>query len=1145
MFSLTDSFRAYDENKQPYSFYVERHTETANLHAWVENDRFHLSSIGNRHILSAPAFTLGRFEMDFMFNYMDVFKTNFTVFFGYDEATRRGLGLKFVYDLDLSLEITLSAVEGGVFSPIATETLILPTQLKEELYSFSLNIGENRLSGTYAGAEFEIPCAPRRGKLALERHHCMGELIIDRIAFSTGDEIPRQPLVPKTEIDIPLVNGGDIPYTLSWQIDKIGDDAYLTAVFGGGTKTRPVNREDRPGQYVAEKDWMTSPYIGLTRGDSREVYSIANGERAFIDPNIFWDCQKALFGDTELPIVNCYKIPTHLVGEGTELLFGYEKLFCTGYVVQSGGSEFRYTLSGELIDYGPALDGRDVYSLSSQEDKLALDFVPNDCYKRDEVIAHIKNNHYFDVSESPRFAFSMQTKTDPDYLEISAAVLNVYESKTVHSFTPEIKISAGKFGYRVLSCEIAVPPMELGVWKLAFEISYCGKHYDRYVKTFEVFDRNLPTNPALASGLPFVFSMPNEQKRLMRNSFDLWNPAKSCDMEHYITCITDTPVEAETRRVWELIKPFKRKWFAWLSSRTCTDWQVENHMDTVKNADYLFASWQELFMDMSQSGLYPVRQDHQLYENFMNRESVRVEILNGFLSENPGIAENLDYRPGMKFTQEHFVQLLTKYLTPWVEYQNRRGHGIMREHNAQLRAINPNFKRSLYGPINSYVTPTLTGHSLKSFGHSDSQALAEDVFTGFCVFEDYPYACSYQTYRGAFIAMNILLESPNLRLYPEQYKGSKGGCIDGAVKNAHAPMGKYDVEGYQISTHSFEFVFNTSFRLPSGYRYWNTYGFHKGDHSEELMARQVLDWRHVVENKPARPLPTTAFLAKYVNEEDVFELTPTSSFINNASELGHGLVYECTREAGIPAGFAMKYESLENFDRDECDVLVLPSLAGADRKYVEKIRALYEAGVNLIAVSKIDGLEDIFGVAPDPHSARFGQVKYADESEYIMARDAEILYKPAGAQVIMTSDSGEALALATGRTLLLNTAVYNLGCSDSSSLYSSKSRFTVGELVRKMLESQLRRLSSPLALGENVGVTLFETQDGRKMLLCIDYTPFDNRQHGPRQAIVKLNLPGIKDVKCEKDIFVGRKKGRVGEIRFDILPHESVFVELI
>ncbi len=1145
MYLLKDSFHTHDANKQPYSFAVERHTETANLHAWVQEDGFHLASVGNRHILNTPAFTHGTLEMTFGFNCMEEIRPGFILMFQYDEASRKGLGVRFDYDLTSAFEIALVEVNGLFLTAKAKTVAQLSEPLQEQLYPFSMTIGDAGVSGSIAGVPFAFDCPAARGKLALERREYIGEMIIGEIRFATEDEFAAETLIPEQKVEIPLVNGGDMPYTVSWRVDKIEGDCYLTAALDGGTRTRPVNREDRPGQYVAEKDWMTSPYLILENSAYKERYNIAVGETCFIDPNIYWDCQKALFGDTELPLTGTYRIPECLIAPDTEVLFGYEALFCSGYASQSGGCEFRFTTDGTLLSYGPARDGGDIYEIRSQEDKLALSFIPEDLYQREDVLAHIRNNHYFDVSEEPRFTLDMRTLTDPSYLEVRAEILDVYESRVLHTPETEITVTEEKDGYHLIQCAITAPKMELGVWKVAFRITYGGRPYHSAVKTFEVFDKDSEQNPALAVGLPFVFSMPNEQKRLMRNSFDLWNPAKSCDVEHYITCITDTPVEAETRQSWRVTKPFKREWFAWLTSRTCTDWQLENHLDTVKNADYLFASWQEKFMDMGPSGLYPLRQDHFNYNCIMNRAPARLPILDDFLKDRPEIAAKLTYQPGSgEFSKEDYIRLMTEHGPEWVAYQNRRGLEIIREYNQELSQLNPNHKRSLYGPINVYVTPTLSAHSTNVFGFSDRKAMAEEVFNGFCVFEDYPYSCSYQTYRGAFTVMTLLLDAPMLRLYPEQYKGSRGGCIDGAVKFAHAPMGAYTLEAYQNSTHAFEYVFNTAYRLPDGFHYWNTYGFHRSDYTDAFMNRLVLDWRHVVEKKPAKPLRSTAFLAEYSDRDDEFVVLDNGFCVNNPAEMGHGLLFECTREAGIPNGFALKYESLASLSADECDVLILPNLAHAAPEAVAQIRRLYEEGVNLIAVSRVDGLEDLFGVALDERTVKLNTLRYGREKEYVKESEAALFYKASSAHTVMHSEAGDVLALGTERTLLLNTSVAHLGSEDSGSVGVSKSPHIVGELVRRMLKEELIRLSSPLAHGENAGVTLFETAKGGTALLAIDYTPFDNRAHGVKQAVIKLNLPGVTGVQCDKPVFVGKKDGIVREVRFDMLPHESVFLDL-
>ena len=144
----------------------------------------------------------------------------------------------------------------------------------------------------------------------------------------------------------------------------------------------------------------------------------------------------------------------------------------------------------------------------------------------------------------------------------------------------------------------------------------------------------------------------------------------------------------------------------------------------------------------------------------------------------------------------------------------------------------------------------------------------------------------------------------------------------------------------------------------------------------------------------------------------------------------------------------------------------------------------------------------------------------------------------------MTSENGEALIVKNGRTVLINTSVTNLRSSDLMYEGCAKMPFVVGNLVRKALKNLVRELSKPLALGENVGVTLFETEDGRKILLAMDYTPFDNKEHGGKEAVVQVNMDNVTDVKCDRELFVGKENGFVKELRFNILEHESVFIEL-
>lgn len=74
----------------------------------------------------------------------------------------------------------------------------------------------------------------------------------------------------------------------------------------------------------------------------------------------------------------------------------------------------------------------------------------------------------------------------------------------------------------------------------------------------------------------------------------------------------------------------------------------------------------------------------------------------------------------------------------------------------------------------------------------------------------------------------------------------------------------------------------------------------------------------------------------------------------------------------------------------------------------------------------------------------------------------------------------------TDRTLIVNTDVLNLGNSNAGQFNPSGFNHFVGTLAKTAVENEISALLSPLAKGENVGVTLFETQKGQKILLAIN-----------------------------------------------------------
>lgn len=1159
MYKLFDDFKTYDSNLQPYSFTCERHTHVDDLHASVEERGFNLRSFGNRFILNTPKLCSFALETCFSYTFMEEINPVVDIYFGYDRGRRLGTGIRLEYELSGSMIVSLLSLEKMKQSIRSTVTLENYHIEEGEIVELTLKLEGSLLSGRIGDRSFEFNTEVTKGYIAIERKNFIGEFIIRSISVASDDEISEEIIIPEKTVEIPLTDGGDIPYLFSYKIVRADDTYYLDTKLFGGTASRKLNREDRPGQYVVELDALKSPFAVLRNGKKELRFNIWCGKKVVCDPNIFWECQRRFFGHPELPICNRFVLDNFEITDSTTISYGYESMMCKGYYNQAGGpSEHIFTLGGELVYTGDAL-GESIIDLYSPEDKYAISLIPKDAYEYDLIVKHLKGNHYFHIDENIKFTLSFKTKLNFNAFRFETEIRDVYDTETLCTGKCNLEVSDFDFGYKRLDAGAEFGILPLGVYKIVYNIYYGDSLYKRYVKAFEVFDKDSDISPAMASGLPFLFSMPNDQKWLATNTFDLWNPKPSCDEQHYISCVTNTPIEAERQRVWEVIKPFGREWFAWLEAKTCKDPDMEKHMDVVKNTDYLYVP--------ARTEAYPLRND--LYRINTYQDPKFREYLHEFLNGNHEIADKVLYKvpeedsgefvrlqvndetgklPEFRaFTYEHLRDLMQKCHKEWMNFANDKILEAYREQNEFLKGLNPKFKRSCYGPFPQYVLPAVSYHSIKAYANLPYDTLAEDLFTGFCVFEDYPSACAYQTYRGAFAVMTIQLYSPKLRIYPELYKNSNpGGCIDGAVKFAHAPMGKYEVPLYYNTTHSLEYVYNTPQRTEEGYKYWTNYGFHKPDHLPELWDEEVRGWKTAINIKPQKPLRTMAMATEYFDEEDVYsdEIISMhgSTNLTNTSEEAHGYIYECTRRHGYNAPFVLKLSTLKSLKAEECDVLVLPTMRYVSDDIRNEVRRLYKEGVSLIAVSHVDGLEDIFGVRETEKTQEVFSLEYNGESEYIYPFDVKFNYAPEGAEVTLTA-GGAPVIMKNDRAVLVNAPIGKLGfgCFVGA---SGKQRKNISRLFDVAMADAIGELSDPLVHGENVGVTLFQSQKGTKQLLCIDYSEYLNVQEEKKIAVVKL-CADIKKVSGDRDITrVYDENGNIIEIRFVIRTHESVMFKV-
>lgn len=515
MFTINDNFTSYNQNRIPYTFSVERHTETANLHAGVTKDGFSLKSIGNRFILNSPEFENAVFKTELMISYPLEIDPCFRLIFGYDKKSRTGNAVQITYHIEeKALSAVLVAVENGQYtciSEVCKQNWFLPVDRPVQL---SLEISDGKIDLKADDAEFLFTSRNTRGNFAIDRDAFIGELIIKSISFVTEDDFEKESIIKTPPLKIPMINGGDIPYTIQYDINKINDEYYMTATLDGGTQSRDLNKSERAGQYVAEIDYMDTPYVGLYDKDKEALFNLAMGEKCFVDPNIFWDCQKDFFGNIDLPIISLFKLDGFTPSANSGFIFGYNNLSCKGYAQQSGGREFRFSSNGSLIYQGGALNGADIYELQSPPDKKAISLISESSAEYKNIINHLKTNHYFSVDEDITFCLLFRTETDTDFLSFNAEIRNVFETEVLAKADVTFSVDTWMKAYTEIKAEANFKPLPVGVYKIIYTILYGGKEYKTISHAFEVYDSAADICPPLASDLPFMFTMNNEQKNL-------------------------------------------------------------------------------------------------------------------------------------------------------------------------------------------------------------------------------------------------------------------------------------------------------------------------------------------------------------------------------------------------------------------------------------------------------------------------------------------------------------------------------------------------------------------------------------------------------------------------------------------------------
>jgi hypothetical protein len=527
------------------------------------------------------------------------------------------------------------------------------------------------------------------------------------------------------------------------------------------------------------------------------------------------------------------------------------------------------------------------------------------------------------------------------------------------------------------------------------------------------------------------------------------------------------------------------------------------------------------------------------------------ELLDKFLDERDGAREKVGYERGDEVSYPVIHNLYLNYQKEWYDYANAARLENFAEQNQMLAKYNPDWKRACYGPFPPYGASMRSYKLTETMGSPSDERLSQIVFTGFCQFEDYPHTCAYQTYRGVFSAGTILLHTPDLRIYPEQYTGGGGGCTDGHVKYANPPFGRRVFPKYFHTTHARDYVYNAACKTDNGYRFWDTYGFMKRDIPMHEHEQFVRDWKYVLAHKPKKLHKSALIVAEVPDDEFVYDMEFVTNygqhFFYNRSEEGIAYAYQVSRELGLPCGAFARWNTLLSVTEEEVDTIVLPSLRGVDERVKAKIRRLYEKGVNLIAVSYVDGLEDIFGVKSAPQTVVIRNLSNGEKTESCYPFKDDALYESDGAKVLMSASSVPAI-FQKGNAVLVNFPICSMGRTyfrQSANL----GRITNSELLKEIFGGVLCQFSAQLIRGEKeCGVTLFEDEKGDTLNTVIDYSNYEViRQEIAEEKTIVINDSGYADAVCVDGKPLRRliKNGTLSGVVVSLRAHESAIIKLI
>lgn len=1113
---FTADFSVGKGNETPVNWKVERHSQ--HVGSTVGPSYFRLLSPGNRYLPLLPKMTT--YKIDLELDRTAIYGKNSNIlrlFYRYDDEDQHGEFIEIIIKKNDGISVLKGIFDGNKFSVreeilsgvLSGNEVNLTVRTDQERTSITINGQDSTSFGTY----YSTPST-----VALEHGGArMQEVRLQKFNVYTTESIKESGILPETKIVFPKgIHMMDIPITYTVSAFQRGDLSVIRATLSGSV----IEQEKSTWFTYHERktDYLTRPYIKIMgrRFNLSDTTLVMSAHQ----PEYFY---QILYEKPDWPL-KCEFILEEQLPEQFLITLGYDH-YCSETAQHAAGGPAEVIVdmpSGRILHQGKALGGYQEnqfdIQIESSPEKRIISLLPGDDPRHEFAVNFARHNHYFMESEPCRFIVNLFSR-EARNIHIEYQIENAFfepllEAQMVTlSETGAVPILPG-----IMQQSFAVDagPMENGVYHLRVKIFRGKKVITEDYRAFEVISReeNAPS-PPLASGLPYLYSAPNEIMNLDNDYFDPWLGANGLNVSHYISCSTFYPGVAKENRIWNTLEVYNRDWWIWAQKRTAEHPGIDANKELIAHANYVSLG-NEYDGQLFYYPDYPFW-NHQYRGEFLEQLIHFTQRLH--LDKNSFIhPERLEREK--QLSSEGMKELVENHWVEWLDFYSKACKEYLQVERKLLKDLNPAIRKSQYGPFAIYAGCYKMGWCLNYRG-LNPKFQPEEVMDGFFQFEDYPVACGYNIGRGPLTLASIKLVAPELKIYPEFYTRSLQGCPDGAVYRAHPPYGIFPNVPGIIRKRIFEYVYGAVWHNEQGFDYWSDYGFHTRNWSQGQFEILINTWKTVRDHKPEKPLRSTAYV---YSEECCRQHSTLYPEIINTAEEDVAFAWEMSRYNGHAGGFIASMSSLWKLSGEDMDCLVLPPLSGATKSELSEVRRLHSEGVALIGFEDVTGLEDLFGVKRLSRQVPVRHIKVNTTlADNPMAGLSELSETPSHSACVARYAANGASVLLEGEAPVLlkykNTAMFNIPPTlvrrsiNSLTGYGSES---ISPLINGAMTLITNKLGNPAVTATKGRVLAFSDSKSNSVIIVFaDDLP---GEECPINTEVTLNIKGLSPerISCDR-----------------------------